>query len=157
MEKKTNQKGYAILFTVVLVSIISLIAIGLSNTTYKQLVLSSGAKDSQTAFYESDMATECALYADNGHGILKADPIPPSFSCGIDKNGASYVLDIVSGTDSYTLEPRGMDTSNEPCFRISIAKSILPDETTTTIEASGYNLCNKNATRTVERTIEVSY
>ena len=39
--KPFDQHGYALLFTVILVSIISLISIGLSNTTYKQLMLAS--------------------------------------------------------------------------------------------------------------------
>lgn len=159
MKKNTKQKGYAILFTVVLVSIISLIAIGLSNATYKQLLLSSGAKDSQIAFYESDMATECALYVDNQTSYLEDRP---TFNCGIREDGtSSYILNIVesiSGDDTtYTLTPSGIGELNVPCFRISIKKQSFSGSTNTVIEASGYNLCNRSNTRTVERTIEVNY
>jgi hypothetical protein len=160
--KYKTQKGYAIMFTVILVSIISLIGIGLANTTYKQLMLSSGARDSQLAFYMSDMATECALYADNSQEKILEQL---AFSCGVKSNGDSYDLTI-SYTDSvddrnYVLTPDN-ENSIEPCFRINIEKknnnSTDPSKIIeTTIEASGYNICNLDNKRTVERTIQVKY
>lgn len=156
--KKNKTNGYAIMFTVILVSIISLIGIGLSNTTYKQLLLSSGAKDSQLSFYMSDMATECALYVDINTGNLEA--LTP-FSCGVDKNGNPYLLNITSsgsGDDItyYLNPPSSMSNSSESCFRISINKNKI-GLITTKVRASGYNICNKSGNRTVERTIEVNY
>jgi hypothetical protein len=162
--KARNKKGYAILFTVILVSIISLIGIGLSNVTYKQLMLSSGAKDSQVSFYTSDMATECALYADL---ILKIDetdegsfPIN-NFSCGLDRSGGSFSFTISrlsQGGDDllYKIEPLDPNSS-DPCFRIEIDKKQSGDKRNTVVRASGYNICNKNHPRTVERTIQVKY
>lgn len=147
------------MFTAILVSIISLIGIGLANTTYKQLMLSSVAKDSQLAFYMSDMATECALYADTKNLLDIGLP----FSCGVKSNGDSYILDITNtppGDDStYTLDPDN-ENSIEPCFRISIEKknlNLVGATVETTIEASGYNICNLENKRTVERTIQVKY
>src|SRR5574343_1489902 len=94
---KNNQSGYAILFTVVIVSVISIIAIGLSNTAYKSMILSSVAKDSQTAFYQSDTATECALYADTNPDVLSGN----NFKCGLDENDQTITLDITSSTNNY--------------------------------------------------------
>ncbi|MDD3662859.1 MAG: hypothetical protein PHT84_03265 [Candidatus Pacebacteria bacterium] len=152
--KKKKQKGYSILFTVVLVSIISLIGIGLSNTTYKQLLISSGAKDSQSAFFQSDMATECALYADVGTdgAILSGF----SFNCGIDEDGNPYNLQITKNSDDYNLKANGVPIS-DPCFEINIQKTLTATSEDTDIFASGYNVCNKSGSRTVERTIEVNY
>lgn len=158
-----NQKGYAILFTVVLVSIISLIGIGLSNMTFKQLLISSGAKDSQLAFYESDMATECALYADNNSTLFSELPAPAVFSCGVDRDGDPYQLElsgpIVSGEkQTYILNsPSSLDDTNKPCFSFIVEKTDLVDFIKTRIESSGYNVCNRNGVRAVERTIEVNY
>jgi len=161
LPKHFKNKGYALLFTVILVSIISLIAIGLSNTTYKQMVLSSGAHDSELAFYESDMAMECALYADNQISLLTNGST--SFTCGVDDNGQPYSLNIVSSVinsteTKYVLTPTGsVVNSLNPCFDINIVKDNLSSITQTTISANGYNMCNKSGNRAVERTIEASY
>lgn len=152
--KNKTQKGYSILFTVVLVSIISLIGIGLSNTTYKQLLISSGAKDSQEAFFQSDMATECALYSDVG--TLGAVLSGFSFSCGIKEDGNPYNLQITKNGNNYNLSATGVSV-NDPCFEINIEKTLTATSEDTDIFASGYNVCNKNGARTVERTIEVNY
>ncbi len=166
--KSSRESGYAVMFAVILVSIISLISIGLSNTTLKQMMLASGAKDSQLAFYESDMAMECALYADNQTPYLIdiLNPLPPvtSFYCGLNKNGNPFLVEIsytLSGLDvTYNLDPASsVGTSLDPCFRIIINKDNTtdPNRTITTIKANGYNTCNLTSNRTVERTIEVSY
>lgn len=160
--KNKNQNGYAILFTVILVSIISLISFGLSNTIYKQLLISSGARDSQISFFQSDMATECALYADifKGGEDLKDGG---SFNCGFDKDGNAYTMNVslitYGDVNTYTLNPGGVSTTN-PCFKIEIRKTpnlIFTGAQDTKISASGYNTCNQYGSRTVERTIEVNY
>lgn len=146
--------GYAILFAVVVVSIISMIAIGLSNTTYKQLVLSSLANDSQVSYYQSDTATECALYADIVLGMTSSAPSP--WNCGKDSSGADFVLDLTgSGTD-YALTPTNLSGSLRPCFEFNVTKTgVAPIETT--IYARGYNSCDKTSQKTVEREIKVTY
>jgi type II secretory pathway pseudopilin PulG len=151
---KTKQKGYALLFTVVLVSIISLLVFGLSSTSLKQLVLSLGAKDSQFAFFQSDMATECALYASLNYPDLNS--IPSNFSCGRNKDGNKSNLKITQITNGIKIEPE--EISNDPCFRISITEDKSENPATTKIEGKGYNICNtSNNTRAVERTIEVNF
>lgn len=158
--KTQRQKGYAILFAVILVSIISLISFGLSNTIYKQVMLSSGARDSQLAFYESDMAMDCALYIDNQTNDLTNGQA--SFTCGIDKNEKPYTLNIGTATIQnqtvYNLKPDTLIANSiDPCFRINITKDNSANKTATIILANGYNICNENNNRTVERTIEVKY
>ncbi len=154
---KTKQKGYALLFTVVLVSIISLLVFGLSSTSLKQLVLSLGAKDSQFAFFQSDMATECALYASLNYPDLNS--IPSNFSCGRDKDGDPVALSVdTTDNPAEILPPQEIQNSNEPCFRISITEDKSENPATTKIEGKGYNICNtSNNTRAVERTIEVNF
>jgi hypothetical protein len=151
---KKNQKGYAILFTVVLVSIISLIAVGLSNTIYKQLLISSGAKDSQLAFFQSDMATECALYMDFNLKLNNGTTFP----CGIDKNNNSYTLSVNKTGNIFSLLPSEViASSSDPCFSAYIEQSDIIGGIATRILANGYNICNKTGLRAVERTIETNY
>lgn len=150
--KKTTQNGYAILFTIVLVGIISSISIGLASVAYKQLVLSSVAKDSQISFYQSDMAAECGIYAENKVHLTIDYPSP--WTCGVDANGDGYSLDITAnelGAQGYTLLPTSpLNSSSSPCFNIIVDKTGL-----TKLIAKGYNICNKTNIRTVEREINI--
>ncbi len=157
--KNKNKKGYAILFTVVIVSAISVITAGLSSTAYKQLILSSLAKDSQTAFYQADTASDCALYADR----VETVKIPINENI-IAKGGSWYCgnseLTITpKGGGNYTIQPITPNSSN-PCFRIDVVKeniSLPVPVVKTTISAKGYNICKTNNARTVEREIEINY
>jgi hypothetical protein len=156
-QENKNQKGYAILFAVVVISIISMLAIGMSNTTYKQLVLSSLANDSQVSFYQSDTATECALYADNV--LLMTTDTYSSWQCGKDNNGDDMtfnVSSIPSGSRSdFNLSPTILGSSI-PCFDLDVIKTgTSPVETN--IYARGYNSCDKANPKTVEREIKVTY
>ena len=173
--KNKNQKGYAILFTVVIVSAISVITAGLSNAAYKQLILSSLAKDSQTAFYEADTASDCALYVDQveyNRFLLKDPTTNPSifYNLGDSWNCGDVNLEITDPDDNlgngYSLNPPSdVQNSNEPCFRIQVDKETEtdPDDPggdpiiNTTISAKGYNICNKNNSKTVEREIQIKY
>lgn len=152
-----KEEGYAILFTVVVVSAISVITAGLSNAVYKQLVLSSLAKDSQIAFYQSDTATDCALYADRI--VRERDPtfgsVDSTWSCG----GIPTLRVVNLDGDSYGIHPTlSNETSTNPCFRIDVIKSSPnPPVVVTNISAKGYNICNKTNIRTVEREIKITY
>lgn len=157
---KKNQKGYAILFTVVIISAISAIAAGLSNTAYKQLILSSLAKDSQTAFYQSDTATDCALYAD----IIYSSMYPNIFKSAGFLDCGGFKLDIVPNVDGVSYElapPSTVINSTDPCFRISVMKTLISsvpiDAYGTDIRAKGYNMCDISNPRVVEREIKINY
>lgn len=150
---KKENGGYAILFTVAVVGIISMITIGLSNAAYKQMILASVAKDSTTAFYQSDLASECALYADDTDFYL--NPSGTGFTC------AGYILnysvtDMGSGVIKYILSPTD-STSADKCFNILITKTETASAITTVVESKGYNICNTNNIRTVERAVKVTY
>lgn len=155
--KMKNKKGYAILFTVIIIGSISALAAGLANTTYKQLILSSLVKNSQSAFYQADTAADCALYAE----LVYFDEKPDLF-----KNGGAWVcgkqdLKILPLGDefiSYNIYPEDEESVN-PCFRINV-KKFPPVDTETQgvkITAKGYNICDTNNPRVVEREIEINY
>lgn len=151
--KTKNQKGYALLFTVLIISSISVVAAGLINAVYKQLILSLLAKDSSSAFYQADTAVDCAMYADlyaSTHGWLEGDTL----NCG------GFDLNIIKHDDgSYDLLPPD-EKSNEPCFRINVSKNSNSDIdgfNTESIKAKGYNICNMTNSKTVEREIVVNF
>ncbi len=158
-----NNGGYAILFAVVLISILSMITIGLTNSTYKHILFASLASDSQTAFYQADTAAECALYASTFNLDTIGTPTAP-FACAkhtdtaspfpsgyylfekiktsIDDNKFKYEFNLLAGW-----------SSKDPCFNFDIIKG----SSTTEIFARGYSSCDLSNPRTVERGISVSY
>ena len=153
---RKNENGYAILFTVIIVSAISVITAGISNAIYKQIVLSSLARDSQTAFYQADTASDCALLFD-----LEVRETNQDFSDGksFTWECGGFVMDITPGATSYTIMPNSSQSNtNSPCYRIETEKNNTdPENPITTILANGYNICNKNNIRTVERQIRIVY
>ena len=145
----TNKKnGYAILFTMVIMTIIMTFAVGMSNGAYKQTILSSTARDSQIAFYQADTAGECALYIIGKPVTLSAGT---NFPCGgVDSFGNSIELTVVGNNGLYSLEKSSPDPSR-PCFKIET------DLINKILIVKGYNVCNPTDRRKVERAIEITY
>lgn len=165
--KHTTQNGYAILFAVVIISVISVIAFGLSNSTYKQLVLSSVASNSQLAFFQSDTATECALYADRIINVAEqiTDPTDTiSYECGRNFNNlhpfeyrATRPYDTLDGQHVRFILRPASPVLTEPCSEVDVTEDTTATPVPTRIKARGYNSCDKSSLKTVEREIKVTY
>ncbi len=159
MKKLNEKKGYALLFTMVIVSVIMAIATGISTSISKQLVLSGTALESQVAFYEADTAAECALYAIQVLGmpdlILPGPPYNQQFDCGQDSAGNLITLDVSSVLPNiYDIVPNLPPSYKGPCFHIEVDESVSP----AVAKAFGYNMCNSpNNRNVVERGIEIIY
>lgn len=148
--KKQNQKGFAMLFTVLVISIILSISIGISNITFKQNILSSIAKDSQIAFFAADSGIECGLIHDMSTENFKkgSTSVPSSITCGDLTFNFSQTK---SGTDYFYYEE---DTSNNSVCRIIIFDKT--DNSLSRVQARGYNICQESP-RQVERALEARY
>ncbi len=152
-----EKRGFALLFTVVIVSAVAVITAGLSSAVYKQSILSSLARDSQSSFYQADTASDCALYVDLNevsftYSTFLEDHASVPWKCG----GLNLLVTKTDELGSYTLLPTFEDEKDEekvPCFRIYVTKSADG----TSIKARGYNICDKTNKRTVEREIEIVY
>lgn len=82
--KRLPQSRFAMLYSVLLVSLILTIAVAISNLT-----LSSAfnlAKDSGIAFYQADTAVECGMYEDSMLGKFPlgstVSSVPQTIDCG---------------------------------------------------------------------------
>jgi len=165
-EKKLikGQGGYAMLFTVIIVSAITVITAGLSNIVYKQLTLSSLAKDSQIATVWADTANECSIFFEQV--VAKrylAEGDHSTWNCGginfnIGGNWEDLTLEVYEGGNySYELTPK--EEGLDPCFsfKVDSSRNVSSDPKNVTITSSGYNICNKNKIRTVERSYRINY
>jgi len=116
-------------------------------------------------FYEADTGADCALFADLrgvapiGSTFL-ADHVVTPWSCG----GLEF---IVKGWDetptgNYKLSPTTPSDFSGPCFNVEVTRGSHVNEkgktvTDTSIKTRGYNICDTNSSRTVEREIDVDY
>jgi len=145
--KIKKQKGYALLFAIIIIGSISAVVSGLLSSTTKQLILSSLAQDSLVAFYQADIAMDCGLYAVlNDHENLNNLSIGQEWSCG----GVLPDNLIKNGTEDGFILTFSNQNNTNPCFEIHISGF---NSASTTVSAKGYNICEKTNPRTVEREI----
>lgn len=155
MTYRSTQQGFAMLFTVLIVSLILTIAVSISNLTLRQAVLSNLAKDSQIAFAQADAGIECALYEDT---VLAGYPpgsdvttVAPKLYCGdtlmeldLGQSSLDYLYYVIS--DSAFV-------ANQPCFSIIFDKT---NPSFSRVEGVGSSICG-TSNRRVERALEVKY
>ncbi|MES3030883.1 MAG: pilus assembly PilX N-terminal domain-containing protein [Patescibacteria group bacterium] len=79
-----TQKGYTLLFAVLVSSIVLAIGISILNVSKKEFLLASSARESTSAFYAADSGLECAMYwnhTDRETNAL-ATSTPGQITCG---------------------------------------------------------------------------
>lgn len=163
-----HQKGFAMLFTVLIIGLILSIALSISNLTLRQTILSALAKDSGIAFYQADAGVECGMYQDVVLGNFpyqtpeNTTTIPDTFSCGdvvLQLDTSVLGSDGNSSTNYYRYVPQSQSIRESPtaCFSVVFDKTHLTDvKSYSSVESSGYSSCIKNS-RQVERLLRVTY
>ncbi|MFQ5661814.1 MAG: hypothetical protein ACE5F2_00995 [Candidatus Paceibacteria bacterium] len=147
--KSKKNKGFALLYSVLVASVLLAIGLAIFNITIKELLLSSLGRDSQFAFYAADTGAECALYWDFKAGAF-ASSTPSSIEC------ADTVIDDMGGKPYGVPNEFTLDFSPEPyCVTVSVTKYDAPLRTV--IESRGYNTCDVTNPRRVERAIRATY
>lgn len=153
--KKNTQSGFAMLFTVLIISIILSLAIGISSITFKQNLLSSIAKDSQAAFFAADSGIECGLLYDLrpenwfARGLNSGAVHTHYLNC----DPMLFVIDHAASSESYIVFRENQSNDNLPCRTIVLNKT---DPVVSKVQVRGYNIC-KQTPRQVERALEARY
>lgn len=147
--KKIKNKGFALLYSVLIASVLLAIGLAIFNITIKELLLSSLGRDSQFAFYAADTGAECALYWD-----FKGNAFATSSTSSIECAG--NIIEGMGGGGYGVPSIFTLDFSPEPyCSIVSVIKYELPSRTV--IESRGYNTCDTSNPRRVERAIRATY
>jgi hypothetical protein len=184
-QQRTNRhRGYTLLFAVLFSSLLLAIGISILFISKKEVELSSGGRESQFAFYAADAGIECALYYDvikgafstSSPGVLGS----PAFSDPIFCNGdavtsaADFSVEFLPETTpspfpnpTYSGDPIigttkfRMSFSEGYCADVSVTKEDDDNDAATLpftiIRAHGYNTCDMDDPRRVERTLVTSY
>ncbi len=162
--KIKKQRGFIILFSMVVSSIILLISVGMYNLAKKQVVLSSYARESQRAFYAANSALECAYYYDISTLIPETYfPIdaPDGYETTIHCGGFPIVVSKTNATstgeEGYTQSfvfrfagVNGLNTYETGCAYVLVEKKKSdPVDGVSTLKtrvtASGFNVCVKGS------------
>jgi hypothetical protein len=151
----TSPRGFALSIAVIITSVVLAVGIALLDVAYKQVLLSSSAKNSQYAFYNADSALECALYWDQKLNAFDYSSPLSSGSIRCDGRGlVSYVSPPPSGglprTTTYQIACQSSG--------ISASVTVIKQSSgSTDLYANGYNTCDAANPNRIERGLKASY
>ena len=151
--RKTTNRGFTLLYAVLVSSLMLSIGLAIFNITIKELLLSSAARESQFAFYAADTGIECALFWD-----IQANAFAVSNTKSIECAGKT--IESVGGAGYGSASTFDIDLSPLPyCATVSVTKQQKSNSTPrrTIIESRGYNTCDTTNPRRVERAIRATY
>lgn len=163
-----TKTGFALLFSVLIASIMLSIALAIFNIVYKELILSSAVKNSQFAFYAADAGLECALYWDYKGKVFATSTDSVLGASGVTCNGTDITAAVntpISRTaDAATTLFYLNFLPDAYCVSVTVRKESIPTKRTT-IEGRGYNAgydastgdCSGSLDRKEERGLLVTY
>jgi len=172
--KNKHNKGSAIYFAVLIVSIFLALSLAITSVAVKETQFSIFGRESQEAFYAADTGVECALHWDYiGYNPNSAFP---SNSSGAAQNinclnSGSFTPTIIASNSTSAISEFyiKMDPVNDnaSCVRVEIRKEEISNNNfRTIIEAFGVSASDKSVStcaaapeqiRRVERAIRVQY
>ncbi len=139
-----NKKGFALLFAVLISGLLITIGISIFNISIKELMISASIRDSQTAYYAADSATECFSYWNTVSDYFSYCEV---FPCERDTSiiGCNGNTPTVLEADNEFLSNEFVRYSNdssdtlEPIASITITKTKISGDVVTEITSKGYN------------------
>lgn len=164
--------GFALLFSVLLASLLLTIGLSIFSIALKELAISTASRQSVHAFYAADSGRECVKYWDTKMGqiptVVNYTPNGGTITCGkkimsLLNNGytSGDITYIPGGSTSWINDPAqivfvGGDSSIGPNFRVTITKTkdIISGNIQTTINSYGHDSTGGDR---VERAIRQDY
>jgi Tfp pilus assembly protein PilE len=146
MIRTSPQRGFTLLIAIILSTVVLTVGLALLDVAYKQVILSSTAKQSQAAFYNADSALECALFYDQ-----KKDSF--DFSTTTD-------FTVTNGTYNGSDPTVHITKFAIPCVGGGISASTTIYKYTngaTSLYADGFNTCTATDPRRVDRGLKATY
>lgn len=134
-----SQRGFALLVSLVFMSVMLAFGLALSTLSYKQQQLASSAVQSQHAFYAADAALECALYADQQQNLFAytSDTSAPAPALACDSAQLIYAEKLSHSEDRWVIKERLSFDSDARCADVTAYKPA--GSGTTYLFAQGYS------------------
>lgn len=175
--QKSTEKGFVLLLTMIIVSVILSISLSIFTITIKEIVLSTFLRESEKAFTAADRALECTLFWDRAlptqPGGLQYTPFATStawsnssinmstVTCNTGaSSGGDVRLDSLPGwafrdmtPTSGTTGPFTITFSDGTSAEVTVQKNDID----TIVISNGYNTSVTTNTRRTQRTIVARY
>lgn len=158
MQQKQHNQGFALLFSVVVISVVVITTLAVSSLVRRGLELTTIGERSMEAFYAADAGLECALYWDirNRDDDIFRRPTDPVRTNGqirclddtIDFTGRNF-----GSYRTYTFSVRDDTMGRDLCADIEIQITGLNTE----VYSRGYNTCNPGDPERIERGLRAEY
>ena len=147
-----KEKGFTLFIAIVITATLLLVSTGIISVAVKEAFLTTANRHSQEAFYAADSALECALYWDLKNPGQGQSAFSLTQQNAITCNEQTFQSNIAGGVSTFTISfPPGPN-----CAEVYITKRSV-QVPKTIIEAYGYNTCNLNDPRRVQRAVGVRY
>lgn len=155
LAKLERNKGFAILFAVMISSVILAVTLSVGNILLKEIKFGTSAKDTNSAFFAADIGIECALTNDKS-----------SSKSFVETGGSGKVTclgrNVSLTTNNYpnfAFTLSGLGTDGKACAKVTVDKS----STASIVVSKGYNdggdianLCTQGP-NSIERELYVSF
>jgi len=156
---RPSVRGFTLLFASLVSSLLLAVGVAIFDVTIKEVILASTARDSSYAIYTADTGLECAFYWDFKNAGLNVTAFATSsqsspnasIACNNQTITPTVISTLSAATTTFTLT-----MAPQPyCATVIVAKYGNP--TRTTVASHGYNTCNANDPRRIERALQANY
>ncbi len=138
--------GFTLLLSLLIVSVLLSISLGISEIVLKETVISGFGRDSLKAFFAADSGVECVLYWDIKQNAFATTSTSSTITCA----GSTATFNPSSGHSSFTV-----NFSNGAFSQVEVDK--ITNYPLTAITAYGRSSGTLTDTRRVERGLKVTY
>jgi hypothetical protein len=157
-----KRNGFAILYTVLIITIAVTLSMNVSSLITKERALSRVARNSIDARAAADVGMECMLYKDKmpTEFDVTRNPIFFMFNCGRDSAGnpVNYNATLTTSTTSaFEYSISTVSSVTGPCFKAYLNRDLTTVPASTKVQVYGYNICDITNPNRVERGVEANY
>lgn len=150
----SSNRGFTLLYSVLVASLLLSIGLAILNISIKEVMLSGSARDSQLAFYAADAGLECALYWDHSSlNKFKTQGNEKDIFC----RGQGPFPVGGQGLGNPTGFTFDFKPDAESCVIVTVVKNNISGILRTVITSRGFNTCDADNPRRVERTLEARF
>lgn len=156
--KRQKGRGFALIFSVVVVAVVAIVTLALTTLTRKSIELSSAGQESQEAFYAADAGIECALYWDIQERDQEffRDSSSNSGNITCSDSSVEYFCENDGGERVCGFNLKLSDSEADVVITIKDVNNLATSDTT--VEARGYDVLNPDTTASpTERGLQVEY
>lgn len=155
---KIKKKGFILIYTVILVSIVLVIVILNFSQSLSEIYSSRNAEESVKAFYASATGLECVRFWHSNYNVFDTSKSPANYNCGI---GANFSAGLSTPEcQDYTYPPIQLTGfANGACAEVSVktkahtvtVAGVDVTYCTISVASTGKNSCSAVDTKKVER------